>query len=244
MNRDNALARVWLPGLFLLGVAAVDVRSQGQPARLDTSAAAVVDAAAAYVKTYQEELSFVIADEIYTQQVRNQVPPDNAMPRSRTLKSELFFMFAPADRTWMAIRDVTQVDGKPVDHRPDLKSALQTLPAQQVAGTFKTYNSRFNLGRVIRNFNEPTLSLLVLDPEVPRQLHVRTGARRQNGRRDARDAGLQRTEAAMAHPRPEPAAGLFAGRARRRSRDRPHPARAAQGEDRWRPDGVHDQLCR
>ena len=163
MNRDTAPARVWLAGLLLLAGAA-GVRSQGQPStRLETSVPAVIDAAAAYVKTYQDQLTYVIADETYTQQIRNQVPPDKTMPRSRTLKSELFFLFAPGDRTWMAIRDVAEVDGKPVDHRPDLKSALQTLPAQQVAGTFKTYNSRFNLGHVVRNFNEPTLSLLVLD---------------------------------------------------------------------------------
>lgn len=140
--------------------------SQGQPAspRLDTSAPAVVEAAASYVKEYQDRLTYVLADETYVQQIRSQSPIDPKMPRVRTLKSEVSFMFAPADRIWMAIRDVAQVDGKPVADRPDLKTALQTLPAPQVARTFKTYNSRFNLGRVIRNFNEPTLSLLVLDP--------------------------------------------------------------------------------
>jgi hypothetical protein len=40
---------------------------------------------------------------------------------------------------------------------------LGALPASDVAATFKTYNSRFNIGRTYRNFNEPTLSLLVLD---------------------------------------------------------------------------------
>jgi hypothetical protein len=63
----------------------------------------------------------------------------------------------------MAIRDVIAVDRRPVVSRPDLREALRTLPAAEVASTFKTYNSRFNLGRVVRNFNEPTLSLLVLD---------------------------------------------------------------------------------
>ncbi|HYN10218.1 MAG TPA: hypothetical protein VES67_22725 [Vicinamibacterales bacterium] len=150
--------------LLIWGLAAGVVHSQNQPpARLDTSAQAVVDAASAYVKEYQDQLTYVLADEIYIQQIRNQVPLDRTMPRSRRLKSELFFMFGPADRVWMAIRDVAEVDRKPVDHRPDLRAALLTLPAPQVAGTFKTYNSRFNLGRVIRNFNEPTLSLLVLD---------------------------------------------------------------------------------
>lgn len=123
---------------------------------------AIVDAAAAYVRQYQEQLTSVVADEIYTQQVKAQVPLDRGMPPSRTLRSEIFFMFAPGHQ-WMAIRDVRQVDRRPVGDRPDLREALMTLPAVQVARQFKAYNSRFNLGRVSRNFNEPTLSLLVLD---------------------------------------------------------------------------------
>ena len=55
------------------------------------------------------------------------------------------------------------VDGFDPPSRPDLRAALSELPATQVAARFKAYNSRFNVGRVHRNFNEPTLSLLVLD---------------------------------------------------------------------------------
>jgi hypothetical protein len=164
---SSALCSALCPlSLAVLGLALSVAGVQGQEpqSRPDTSLAAVVEAAASYVKEYQDRLTFVLADETYVQQIRNQSPVDPKMPRVRRLKSEMFFMFAPADRVWMAIRDVAQVDGKAVDNRPDLKAALQTLPAPQVAGTFKSYNSRFNLGRVIRNFNEPTLSLLVLDP--------------------------------------------------------------------------------
>ena len=72
-------------------------------------------------------------------------------------------MFAPAGDDWMAIRDVIQVDGQTVGGRPDVLQELRKLPSHEVAETFKTYNSRFNLGGTYRNFNEPTLSLLVLD---------------------------------------------------------------------------------
>jgi hypothetical protein len=135
-----------------------------QPAAtyLDLSVAGVVRVAAAYVKAYQEQLTFLIADEAYTQQIRSQIPDDRT-PKARTMKSELFFMFTPANGDWMAIRDVIEVDRKPVTGRPDLRTALETLPAAQVAGAFKASNSRFNIGRTQRNFNEPILSLLVLD---------------------------------------------------------------------------------
>ena len=129
---------------------------------LDASVDGVVRTATAYVKAYQEQLTFLIADEAYTQQIRNQVPNDGT-PRARTMKSEMFFMFTGANGGWMAIRDVIEIDRKPVAERRDLRAALTTLPASQVAGTFKAFNSRFNIGRIQRNFNEPILSLLVLD---------------------------------------------------------------------------------
>jgi hypothetical protein len=129
----------------------------------NTSLDAVVSAAAAYVKDYQRALTTVLADEDYQQQVVTQTPLDRSMPRTRRLRSEVFFMFAPASGDWMAMRDVVSIDGKSLAERPNLREALRTLPPIEVARTFKSYNSRFNLGKAARNFNEPTLSLLLLD---------------------------------------------------------------------------------
>lgn len=123
---------------------------------------ALVDTAASYVKSYQHELTSVVADETYTQHVVAQVPRDGLRPLKTTLTSEIFFMFT-VGHDWMAIRDVRAVNGAALAGRPDLRQALQQLPAPEVAGRFKAYNSRFNVGRVSRNFNEPTLSLLPLD---------------------------------------------------------------------------------
>ena len=128
-----------------------------------TSLQAVVEGAAAYVKEYQRALTAVLADEDYQQQIVAQTPRDESMPRVRRLRSEVFFMFAPASGDWMAMRDVVSLDGTAVVERPNLREALRTLPPIEVARTFKSYNSRFNLGKVSRNFNEPTLSLLLLD---------------------------------------------------------------------------------
>lgn len=134
-----------------------------QPRGPDTSTRAVVEAAASYVAEYQRQLTSILADETYTQEVVEQIPRQPNAPASRSLRSEVFFMFAPASHVWMAIRDVVAVDGQPVADRKDVKEALRTLPAREVAAAFKEYNSRFNIGRTFRNFNEPTLSLLVLD---------------------------------------------------------------------------------
>jgi len=153
----------WLtPAVVCVGGLAVLVASAGAQ-RPDTSALAVIRAAAQYVADYQRQLTSVIADEIYTQQIAAQEPSEADMPRQRRLRSEVFFMFAPADRDWMAIRDVTEVDGNAAPDRLDLGEALRTLAPDEVAAKFKAYNSRYNIGRTVRNFNEPTLSLLVLD---------------------------------------------------------------------------------
>jgi hypothetical protein len=154
MRRGCALL---LP-LALSGIAVVKA-SQGP----DISTRAVVNAAAAYVAEYQRQLTSILADELYTQDVAQQAPRDPNTQPFRSLRSEVFFMFAPANHDWMAIRDVLAVNGQPLGDRPDLREALQTLPARDVASTFKSYNSRFNIGRTFRNFNEPTLALLVLD---------------------------------------------------------------------------------
>jgi hypothetical protein len=147
---------------MLLLFALIGVALSGQPAP-EVSEREIVERAAAYVRSYQQQLTSILADELYSQQILEQTPYDKETPRTRLTKSELFFMFAPAGDGWMAIRDVMSINGRPVGNRPDLREALRLLPATDVAQKFKDYNSRFNLGRIYRNFNEPTLSLLVLD---------------------------------------------------------------------------------
>ncbi|CAN5835103.1 hypothetical protein BH18ACI5_BH18ACI5_04980 [soil metagenome] len=156
-----------LAALFL-GLFPLSIRpsAQAQVARiLDLSTRGLVDAAARYVTDYQQQLTAVVADETYTQEVRAQVPEQRGAPRSRSMRSEMFFMFAPFEHQWMAIRDVADVDGVALADRPDLRASLQTLPATEVAASFKRSNSRFNIGQVTRNFNEPTLALVVLDSD-------------------------------------------------------------------------------
>ena len=154
------MAFAWLAGAaglpLVAGGGAPAVQQQALPV------SRLVHVAAAYVADYQRELTSVVADEIYTQHVVAQQPRDGSRPLKATLTSEIFFMFTPG-HDWMAIRDVRAVNGRALENRPDLRQALRQLAPPEVAGKFKAYNSRFNVGRVSRNFNEPTLSLLVLD---------------------------------------------------------------------------------
>lgn len=153
----------WACAAIAAGMPLVLMAASPAPAQQEAVVASrFVQAAADYVRRYQAELTSVIAEERYSQHVRTQTPREAGEPLETTISSEVFFMFTPG-HDWMTIRDVLAVDGRPLDRRPDLRRALQELPAPQVAARFKAYNSRFNVGRVHRNFNEPTLSLLVLD---------------------------------------------------------------------------------
>lgn len=165
----NEQVRLWLRGLppdpqqarraFAQPVRS-PVASPSTPAESRGPIDAVVAKAAAYVKEYQRTLTQIIADEEYEQQIVTQTPEEPGMARRRLTRSEVFFLFAG---DWMAMRDVVSVNGAPLETRPSLRQALATLPTAEVARRFKVYNSRFNVGRVFRNFNEPTLSLLFLD---------------------------------------------------------------------------------
>jgi len=139
------------------------LQSQSQSPDASTSTAAVVEAAAAYVAKYEQQLTSVVAMEVSTQRLLRTPSTDPGAPRTRALKSEMFFMFSPAEHEWMAVRDVNEVDGKRVENPPDLKKAIETVPLVQIARTLKSYSSRYNIGTIVRNFGEPTLSLLVLD---------------------------------------------------------------------------------
>jgi hypothetical protein len=147
------------------------------------AAADVQQLAASYVDDYQKQLAAIVADEVYVQEIRAQDPPEEGAPRFRTLRGEVFFLFAAAEREWMAIRDVREVDGVPLTGTRDVRATLRTLPAAQVADRMKSYNARYNIGRITRDINEPTLALLVLDATHRDRFKFKADKPRQAGDR-------------------------------------------------------------
>ena len=148
----------------------------------DTTVAAVLSAARGYLDHYRADLTFVIADEETTQRITRQVPDQPEAPRSRSTKSEVHFRSVAGAAVWMAIRDVKVIDGTPADPGPDLVLVLQTQEPSAVARAYKARNSKYNLGRLARNFNEPTLALGILDPaRAPHITFTSTGARTSRG---------------------------------------------------------------
>lgn len=147
-------------GAVLCVAAAMPARAQTQPADVST----LLTRVRAYLDTYRSELAFVIADEDSTQRINRQVPAEPRAKTTRHTKGEIHFRVIGTMQAWIAVRDVTTVDGAPVEDRADLRGALDTRSVEEVVRDFKAANSRFNIGRTQRNFNEPTLALGLLEP--------------------------------------------------------------------------------
>jgi hypothetical protein len=130
--------------------------------KIDLSTRALVAAASKYVAEYETKFKFLIADESYTQATYDH---DRRETGRRWMKGELFLTFIPADSAWLSVHDFSEVDGEPVEDREDLRALLQKGETVSVVRTVLSRNSRFNLGSILRNFNEPTLALLVLEPK-------------------------------------------------------------------------------
>ena len=165
------LSRRVLIACVLVGASlAAPVSARQRPAAVDTSVEAVVAKAANYVREYRDQLTYVMATERYTQKLTGGF---SLYDMDETLASDIFFVYVPADKVWMAIRDVEIVDGKVLKERDNARALLNSGQIG-AARALKDKNARYNLGTIVRNFNEPTLSLLVLDDDHrPRFTFVR-----------------------------------------------------------------------
>lgn len=140
----------------------------------------LVDRAAAYVRDYQEQLRFVLADEEYYQSVFD---PQGRQTARRTLTGELFLAFVPGDGKWIAVHDVRLVDGVPAGDGEDLRKLLQAGEVTPVARRVADRNAKYNVGSVRRNFNEPTLPLLLLGADRRRGVAFDRGGVTRDGDR-------------------------------------------------------------
>jgi hypothetical protein len=144
--------------VILFFVALGLLQAQTAP-KINTSAKAVLSAAAAYVEAYNPKMQNVLADEIAVQRVFG---PDGAEIGARTTRADFFLTYVPADTTWIAVRDVRDVDGAAVDDPNNIRVMMDRAPLSRLGSVIAEKNSRFNIGNITRTFNEPTLVLLTL----------------------------------------------------------------------------------
>src|SRR5260221_6378226 len=159
-------------------VTAVVAHASAQESRSQPTSVSVptlVEAATAYVEEYEAQLSYLVAAETYTQHEQVSAfsarallgpaasPGMNTVDTKRVMRGELFLTFEPSTHMWIAVRDIADVDGKPVANRQDLQTLLRGRSITSVGEQLKEHNARFNISRVERNFNEPTFALQVLE---------------------------------------------------------------------------------
>jgi hypothetical protein len=150
-----------------IGVVLMCASSSAQEPALDT----VLARAGAYVVEFQRQLSGVVAEEQYVQDVRYPLATSTRvnplLARHRELKADLLLVKPVGADRWIQFRDVFDVDGKAVRDRnerlmhlflaPDASSASQV---QRIADE----SSRYNIGNLYRTVNVPVLALVILDP--------------------------------------------------------------------------------
>ena len=132
----------------------------------------VMQRAGVYVTEFRRQLSSIVAEESYVQEVR----PLNARPARpiastirRELRSDFLLVWpAGADR-YVEFRDVFEVDGKPVRDRQERLTALLLDGSPSAASPriqrIIDESARYNIGTIERNVNTPTLPLLFLAPD-------------------------------------------------------------------------------
>lgn len=123
----------------------------------------------AYVGAYESTLAGIVAEERYVQTYSQRVNPYPAPARleRRELRSEMGFAWFPSPGTWFGFRDVLEVDGSPVRDRQQRLEQLfvtRTFPSTEQLGRVAASSARFNIGPARRNFNVPTMTLLVASP--------------------------------------------------------------------------------
>ena len=122
--------------------------------------ASLMMSVARYVESYEQQLGAIIGVEEYTQLVFNA----QRMPRRRQLRSEFALVRLPTDdQRWIGIREVLEVDGRPVSNRAEHILALLKLPfgaARDQWRALEEESARFNIGAIRRTLNTPTFVLL------------------------------------------------------------------------------------
>ena len=134
----------------------------------------VLARAGLYVVRFREELSGIVAEERYSQDVRQSAGMTTAVDGRgtspalhRDLVSDIVMVRTP-DR-YVEFRDVFQVDGRQVRDREDrLAKLFLTAEAAGDAQIVRINeeSARYNIGNIYRNFNTPALALMFLEPEV------------------------------------------------------------------------------
>jgi hypothetical protein len=144
----------------------------------------VLARAGRYVTEFERQLSGIVAEEQYVQEVRRfgRGPGRLLNPMRIELRSDLLLVRGAPAASWVQFRDVFEVDGSPVRDRTErLAELFATNPPSRDAQIRKILaeSSRYNIGDIERNINAPLLALQFLEPANQPRFRFRRTVERQ-----------------------------------------------------------------
>lgn len=158
-------------------LSAVLSAEQGQAPTL----AEVVDRAQHYAVAYEQRFSMLVAEEDYYQRSARTMEAGNPSrtrgpaggeilgagnDRARRLRSD-YLLVRSEEGGWTPFRDVFEVDGRRLRDRDDRLVRLlldSTQSSTEQARRIMAESTRYNLGRITRTINIPTLGVVLLKP--------------------------------------------------------------------------------
>ena len=159
------------------------------------SLAEVLKRSASYVAEFRRQLSGIVAEETYLQEIVNTARiPSGPGSRVRKLRSD-FLLIKPSDADrHVELRDVFEVDGQPVrDRRPRLEQLVNAPAAEMRIGEIINESARYNIGRIQRTINTPLMALMFLDADHQRRFNFKHVAKGHPVFTDARDTAINET---------------------------------------------------
>ena len=138
----------------------------------------VLERAAAYVADFHRQLSGVVAEERYVQEVTAfaKRPARLTNPVRSELHSDLLLVKPIGGGDWTEFRDVFEVNGIAVRDRRDRLTHLfldGSPSAREQIGRILDESSRFNIGEIARNINTPVFALRILERENQRRFRFK-----------------------------------------------------------------------
>jgi hypothetical protein len=177
---------VTLANVVILATEPLSVQSRAPGANVEAqlavadepSLAQVLVRAAGYTRRLHAQLSAIVAEEAYRQELRTTLDSSIrpfSRPR-RALRSDLLLVNAAPEQRYVEFRDVFEVDGVPVRDRSDRLTALFLEPLEKRRSRLAAIiaeSARYNIGDIPRNINTPLLTLSFLLPESQSRFRFR-----------------------------------------------------------------------
>jgi hypothetical protein len=165
-----------------VAVCAVAAVAEPSPAQ-EPTLATVLARAASYVAEFHRQFSGIVAEERYLQEVKavgRRSPCETrgtpaairacqdqlVYPIRSELHSDLLLVKPGGADAWMAVRDVFDVDGRPVRDRGERLAQLflnRSMSTDRQIRKILDESARYNIGDIQRNVNTPVYPLLFLE---------------------------------------------------------------------------------